>query len=400
MAEILSWLLFVMTIGFVLYWLITYGFLKLGMYLNVGTRSIEFFRLWLKPLFIINFSWFLIVELVFSFVYWTPFVLIKIVSFFNPIFSILNRLQSAEPSFFQWLFRSALIYFAVMIPYFVLQYKLSFHFKKTIFSKLAKSMKVKKHRFHGQIAKNSLHKKLYTQMATSNDDVLGWIEESLSEFELKPGDEAKRFSISNVGTDYMSWELNGMNIEFFESCIEFNGQEQVVDKEGKKSYSTALTKELFDGIIIIVKNVFSESWKPTLFENERIFIGKEKQNRPIHKQGFFIRMYNDIVFRTISTADGVSYNNSQRVDYILPEKIRSNTTSLFQYYFCDEQHLYLLLKTELENTAFDLNMNIPVSKSMELFKQDLNLVEAAVQEISSVINVIEAKNQEQKKVSA
>ncbi|MFN9960431.1 MAG: hypothetical protein ACK55I_45690, partial [bacterium] len=98
------------------------------------------FRLWLKPLFVINFSWFVVIEIVFSLVYWTTFVLLKILPFVTPAVLFVNGLHSNDPDIISWLFYSIIIYFIVMIPYFFLQYKLSFHFKKTIFTKLASSI--------------------------------------------------------------------------------------------------------------------------------------------------------------------------------------------------------------------------------------------------------------------
>jgi hypothetical protein len=74
MEDLFSWLLVGMTGGFIVYWLISYLFIKLGSALNAGVGVIEFFRIWLKPLFFINFLWFLIIEIIFSLIYWTLFL--------------------------------------------------------------------------------------------------------------------------------------------------------------------------------------------------------------------------------------------------------------------------------------------------------------------------------------
>ena len=81
MAEFLSWVILSMTFGFGFYWIISYVFLRIGFYFHVGTVGIEFLRLWLKPLFIINFLWFVVIEIVFSLVYWTSFLLLKILPY-------------------------------------------------------------------------------------------------------------------------------------------------------------------------------------------------------------------------------------------------------------------------------------------------------------------------------
>ena len=81
MEDLFSWLLVGMTGGFFLYWVTSYLFLKLGSALNVGVGTIEFFRIWLKPLFFINFLWFLIIEIIFSLIYLTLFLLKSVINF-------------------------------------------------------------------------------------------------------------------------------------------------------------------------------------------------------------------------------------------------------------------------------------------------------------------------------
>ncbi len=392
MSEVISWVIFIMTFGFIGYWLISYCFLKLGSYFKVGTAGIEFFRLWLKPLFIINFSWFVVIEIIFSLVYWTTFVLLTILPFVKPAVLFVNGLHSNDPGIISWLIYSIIIFCIVMTPYFILQNKLSFYFKKTIFTKLANSLNAKNVIFHGQSAKLNINQQLFTQLAAKDEIAKKWVTSSIEDFQSKPGNEDKRFSIRNIATDHMSWELDDFKTDFFEAVIEFDGEIKSIDNKGKVSYDSKYTKELFDGIVIIVENVFKEPWKPTVFETERVFIGKEKQNRTIHKQNFLIKLYNDIVFKSIATKTGVSYDNCLIEQFTEPEKLKIQTEPLFQYILCDQNNLYLFLKTELDGTSFDLNMNIPVKKSMELFKQDLDLVESAIGEISLILKYIEDNN--------
>ncbi len=177
-----------------------------------------------------------------------------------------------------------------------------------------------------------------------------------------------------------------MKADFYEAVILFDAS-----RKRKSGYKTAFEKELFDGIVILVENIFTEPWKPTVFETERVFTGKEK-NRTIHKQNFLIRFYNYLVFRTRATEKVAAYDNSFIDQYIEPGKLKIQTQSLFQYVFCDQKNLYLLLKTELDGTSFDLNMNIPVKDSMELFSQDLSLVATAMGEIQRILQFIEDNN--------
>ncbi|MCF8269894.1 MAG: hypothetical protein K9I25_07955, partial [Crocinitomicaceae bacterium] len=221
MAEVLSWVIFIMTFGFIGYWLISYCFLKLGSYFKIGAVGIEFFRLWLKPLFIINFSWFIVIEIIFSLVYWTTFVLLKVLPFTTPAVLFINGFHSNDPGLFAWIFYSIIIFCVVMTPYFFLQYKLSFHFKKTIFTKLASSINAKNIQFHGQRAKLNLDKILFTKLASRNEKIIQWVNDSIKDYESKRGNEDKRFSINLTATDHMSWELNNIKAEFFEAVVEF-----------------------------------------------------------------------------------------------------------------------------------------------------------------------------------
>ena len=81
-----------------------------------------------------------------------------------------------------------------------------------------------------------------------------------------------------------------------------------------------------------------------------------------------------------------SYNNSQLTQYIVPEKLKINTNSVIPYIMCENRNIYLFLHTDLESTSFDLNMNLPVRESMELFKQDLTIVQTAISEIEPILS--------------
>ena len=392
MSELLSWIIFTMTFGFICYWIISYIFLKIGFYIRMGIGGIEFLRLWLKPLFIFNFLWFVVIEIVFSLVYWTTFVLLKILPFVTPTVLFENSYHSNDPSFFSWLVYSLIIFCVVMIPYFILQFKLSFYFKKTMFVELAKSINAKNVVFHGQSSRLNIDPSLYTQLAARDEKSKNWVKSSFEDYQSKHGNEDKRFSITNTATDHMSWELNNVKADFFEAVIEFDGEIKRVNHKGKVRYISEYNKVLFDGIVIVVENVFRESWKPTVFETENQFIDKGKKNRTIHEENFFIKYYNEIVFKTLAKKEAVSYQNSSIDQYFEPEKLKIQTESLFQYIICDQNNLYLLLKTELDGSCFDLNMNISVQASMELFKQDLLLVEFAMNEISLILKYIEDNN--------
>jgi len=391
MSEIFSWMLFVMTTGFIFYWLLSFVFLKLGFYFNVGDLAVEFFRIWLKPLFLINLLWFLIIEIVFSLVYWTSFALLKIIPFLTPAILFVNSLHSENPGSMSWLFYSLIIFCVVMTPYFFLQFKLSFYFKRTIFTKIASSLNAKNSKFFGQSANIVLEQNLYTQLAAKDQEIMEWVEKSLQDFSSSKGNEDKRFSIKMTGTDHMSWEINNINAHFFEGLIEFHGIEKFYDRHGKTQYKLVLNKKLFDGIVIFVENILKDSWSPTIFETEQIFADNEPKNRKIHNSSFFTKLYSNLVFKSMASKTGAAYDDTNLQQYVVPEILKIKTNSLFQYIICDNQNLYMLVHTDLENTAFDLNMNIPVKNSIEYFEHDLELVKNAIGEIELILKVIEEK---------
>ena len=390
MEDLFSWLLVGMTGGFFLYWVTSYLFLKLGSALNVGVGTIEFFRIWLKPLFFINFLWFLIIEIIFSLIYWTLFLLKSVITFLIPVFKMMNNFHPEEGSFYWWIFISIIIYIVVMTPYFFLQFKLSFHFKRTIFTKLAATFNAQKTKFHGQSIGLKINQNLFTQLAAKDEPVSQWVQNSLEDFSTKPGNEDRRFSISMTSSDYMSWEINNIKSDFFEAVINFRGEAKHTDNEGKTSYKMALEKELFDGIVILIEDALESPWSHTIFEIEQNFKEKKIKNRAIHKQNFLISIYNDIVFKSIATESTAEYNNSQFSQYIVPEKLKIKTNSVIPYIMCENRNIYLFLHTDLESTSFDLNMNLPVRESMELFKQDLTIVQTAISEIEPILTAINA----------
>jgi hypothetical protein len=391
MSEIFSWMLFVMTTGFIFYWLLSFVFLKLGFYFNVGALAVEFFRIWLKPLFLINLLWFLIIEIVFSLVYWTSFALLKIIPFLTPAILFVNSLHSENPGSMSWLFYSLVIFCVVMTPYFFLQFKLSFYFKRTIFTKLASSLNAKNSKFLGQSANIVLDQNLYTRLAAKDQKIMEWVEKSLQDFSSSKENEDKRFSIKMTGTDHMSWEINNINAHFFEGLIEFHGIEKFYDRHGKTQYKLVLNKKLFDGIVIFVENILKDSWSPAIFETEQIFADNEPKNRKIHNSSFFTKLYSNLVFKSMASKTGAAYDDTNLQQYVVPEILKIKTNSLFQYIICDNQNLYMLVHTDLENTAFDLNMNIPVKNSIEFFEHDLELVKNAIGEIELILKVIEEK---------
>lgn len=391
MDQLLSWLLVVMTAGFAVYWLISYLFLKLGSAINLSVGVLEFFRIWLKPLFIINFLWFLIIEIIFSLIYWTLFLLKSVIAFLIPVFSRFNSFHPEKGSFWMWLIISIIIYIVVMTPYFFLQFKLSFHFKRTIFSKLAGSFNAQKTKFLGQSSGFKMDQNLFAQLAAKDEPVNQWVKNSLEDFSSIPGNENRRFSINMTSTDHMSWEINNIKSNFFEAVIKFDGEAKHTDNEGKTSYKTALEKELFDGIVILMEDILDSPWSPTIFEIEQNIYEKKSKNREIHKQSFLISIYNDIVFKTMATNSTAAYNNSQLTQYVAPEKLKIKTDSFIQYVMCENKSVYLFLRTDLEGTSFDLNMNIRVRESMELFKQDLTIVHSAIGEIETILKSLGEK---------
>ncbi len=384
-----SWALIIMTVGFAAYWLISFTFIKFGAYVNAGENVIEFFRLWLKPLFALNFTWYILIEIIYSLIYWTKFLLFSVLSFFSPLAGFLNYFKPKEAVFFWWLFWSIVIYLVVMIPYFYLQFKLSNHFKKIIFSKLSKSLSLNKAEFKGQIGGIAIPELFFPQIAYRYDNILDWIKTSIADYSNLKDKEPHRFNFDFVTMDYMSYEYNKRHIEFCEAEIKFKGEEMYIDNEGKRKYSTKIDEELFDGVVICFKDFFDRNRNLTILECENSLKGVEKKkHREIHKEKFLIRIYKEIIFKSLATQIAPTYQSLNIEDCIQPKKIKLETQGNIQYLICEQKNLFLFLHTDLESTAFELNMNISVKQSMELFKQDLSLVIQTVNEIDAISKAI------------
>jgi hypothetical protein len=294
-------------------------------------------------------------------------------------------MKSDDPAFFTWIIYSVVIYLVVMTPYFILQYKLSFYFKRNIFTKLAPSFNATLSKFRGQTGGSEINQLLYTQLAAKDESIKDWVTKSLEDHASSPGFENKRFSIQMTATDNMTWEINNIKAEFYEGVIDFKGEKKIITRDGKTKYETAIEKELFDGIVICLENILENSWATTVFEVQQPETEKKVKNREIHKQKFLIRLYNDFVLKVILSKSKAETKGSNLAEFVPPEIIQIATNSSIQYLICEKNNMYVLLHTNLENTAFDLNMNIPVKESMELFKQDLSMVHSAMNDIPQIL---------------
>jgi len=381
MMTFFSWLFATTFLVFIAYWLITFLLFSISFKAKVGMWAVEFYRLWLKPLFLINFFWFIIAEIAFSLVYWTSVVLLSIIPFVSPAILYLNRLHTDNPSFWSWVFYSVILFLIVMSPYLFLQHKLSYYFKNTLYLKLAKTFQATSARFLGQTGGFELNMHVFTQLAARQETVINWIHQSLQDIIHSPGREEKRFSVDITSTDHMSWEINTVKGEYFEAVISFTGQQKYIER-GKVNYKDVLHEELFDGIIILLEDALEQSWQPAIFELDQN-VNSRPKIRPIHKQGFFISIGN-LGLTGLGRKSAITHSNTTPEQYFIPEKIKIEGASNIQYVACNEKNLYLLVCTDLENTAFDLNMNIPVRESIELFKRDLSIVQAAMSEVGTI----------------
>jgi hypothetical protein len=381
MMTFFSWLFATTFLVFIAYWLITFLLFSISFKAKVGMWAVEFYRLWLKPLFLINFFWFIIAEIAFSLVYWTSVVLLYIIPYFSPAILYLNRLHTDNPSFWSWGFYSVILFLIVMSPYLFLQHKLSYYFKNTLYLKLAKTFQATSARFLGQTGGFDLNKHVFTQLATRQETVINWIHQSLQDFIHSPGREEKRFSVDITSTDHMSWEINTVKGEYFEAVISFTGQQKFIE-DGKVNYKDLVHEELFDGIIILLKDALEQPWQPVIFELDQS-VNSRPKIRPIHKQGCLISIGN-LGLKGLGRKSAITHSNTNPEQYFIPEKIKIEGSINIQYVACNEKNLYLFIRTDLENTAFDLNMNIPVRESIELFKRDLSIVQAAMSEVGTI----------------
>ena len=105
---------------FIAYWLGTVLMLSSAALTGAGLGFLEFMRLWIKPLFWMNFSYFAVAEVIFSAIYWFGFAFMSLTGFMRPmawLVGIVEPPSDSDDPVFVWAVLSILLFMLIMAPY-------------------------------------------------------------------------------------------------------------------------------------------------------------------------------------------------------------------------------------------------------------------------------------------
>ncbi|MBF0266872.1 MAG: hypothetical protein HQL46_16535 [Gammaproteobacteria bacterium] len=407
MDTIINFLVF-LTPVFIVYWILSMVFVSIGQLVNGGNLFLGFMRLWVKPLFLMNFVYFVVAEVIFSAVYWGGYVFSKIASlsyigfigrpleiFYNFLFRIIPTSSGGDGAFETYLFISVVIFFIIMIPYIVVHLRLTSFFKKAIFKNITTELKISEAQFITQSPGKLLPSELVNYLVSQDTKAKNWIVKTFEEQSSNFQGDPKKFSLGTMNADHMKWTLNNQHFECWESRIDIDRKTPSRDSEDKLSYKSD-KHTCLDGLVIKVNDIFTHEVGTKLYEvNSAI---QTAINREQHAQGFWIS-----IIEIFSRGVGKHQNESNTSLDDFPDtlfNIKLNDSLNLKYAGTQGKSLYLFIETRLDGTMFDFNQNIPVSKSIELFLEDLQFVLKHCQLVGEVKQVIQSLESESLKAIA
>jgi len=340
-------------------------------------------RFWIKPLFWMNFAYFVVLEILFSLLYWFGLMLMRFTGFMSPansVFRFVGSISSTDPSVWLWIILSVFLFIIVMTPYIVIHVRLTKFFKRLVLTILSPEFGVEKAKLVGQTPGKLLPTKFVKFVVGINEKAREWMEMCFEK------GSKKKFAIDAYNADHMRWKIKGHLVDFWESRLTFTERTPKEDEEGKIIYEDDFT-DYFDGLIIRIQDAMPSKWDSTLFQ---VFHASDqpKVHRDRHEHGILITLIEGIVNRGI--AGHCDESNSTLDDY--PE-------SLFQleipgdhsiaYVGVQGTDIYLFVKTNLDGTMFDFSMNQTTQKSLDLFREDLRMVKAHIDVSENAIDAME-----------
>jgi|GEM_PF-1127985 len=370
--------------AFMAYWIVTMGVLTVGPLLGGSQRFLEFMRNWIKPLFWMNFAYFIVLEILFSLVYWIALKLMVFVGFMSPVNSLFRFVRTAagpDPDVWTWLAMSALLFLIIMFPYILVHIRLTKFFKRVVLIILSPEFGVEKAKLVGQAPGKLLPKEFVIAIIGPQEKPREWMKM------CREDGSKKKFEISARNSDHMRWKVAGQLVDFWETQLTFNAKRPKKHSDGKITYKDSVTT-YFDGLIIRIKDVMPSEWDTELIQVSGAR-AKKRFHRYKHKQGFFISLIEDIINR------GHAVHGNQRKpafkDY--PDaftQIELPGDHNITYLGARGTDLYLFVTTKLAGTMFDFNMNLPTQESLDLFREDLSLVKAHIDVSSAAVTAMES----------
>lgn len=374
------------TLVFVLYWIGTFAILMAGRFAALGLGFLEFMRIWIKPLFWMNFVYFAVVEAIFSAIYWLSYGLMNLTGFMRPMNALFRAVQpsaGSNPAVETWVFISLIIFAVIMIPYIFIHTRVSHYFKRSLLALLAPEFGLDNARLVSQRPDRLLLSTFVRRLVATDAGEREWIHSCFD-----PGIDRK-FELSTTNSDHFHCQVGGKPVDFWESEVTLNRLSPVTDSDGKKRYESDRRK-VFDGIVLRLEGVMRSEWTPELFVVER---GQDRAagHREKHRQGFFIWI---IEMLGRGGSEHGSEGNSTAADYPEPlaqgQGLALAEGGNIRFACAESGNLYLFVDTGLEGSTFDMNQNIGMRRNVDLFRQDLELVRKHLDLAPGIIDAAEA----------
>jgi hypothetical protein len=384
MLDAIFYFFVLLTPVFAVYWVLSMAFLAFGKSRSAGSGFLEFMRLWLKPLFWMNFMYYLAIEAVFTAVYWFGYVLSKTTAFpvglnllgriFAPLYNALFRMiptsSGGDTAVETWIFLSLVLFAIIMIPYMVVHFGVTGYFKKFVFKTITDHLRIPHARFVTQKPDTMLDSGLVNAVVSQDATAREWIRKTFEEQSPGYGGDPKKFSLSATNADHMQWQLDNLQFDFWESEIQIEKKTPRRDSEDKLSYNSDY-HTCFDGLVIRVNDFLPAGYETALYivDSE----SRSADHRPAHEQGFLISLIEILGGKGMGLHKDESSTSLQDFPDSLFSLELENARNL-RFVGTDGTSLLLFAESHLSGTMFDFNQNIPVSQSIELFSRDLEFV--------------------------
>lgn len=383
MLDAIFYFFVILTPVFALYWLLSMGFLAYGKSHNAGTGFLEFMRSWLKPLFWMNFAYYLAFEALFSAVYWFGYALAKTSAFpfglnmlgrflaplYNALFRLIPTSSGGDTAVETWLFISILLFAIIMIPYMVVHFGVTGYFKRFVFSTITDHLRIADARFVSQDPDKMLPSELVNAIVSRDKKAKQWIDKAFQNQAPTFDGDPKKFSLSATNADHMQWRLGNMPIDFWESEIKIEMKTPHRDSENKLSYNSDY-HTCFDGVVIKANDVLPHGYETNLYTVDADL--HSTGSRPAHEQGFLMSLV-----EVFGRGTGTHMDESSSSPKHFPERLHRlhlDGSMNLRFVGTEGTSLLLFVQTRLTGTMFDFNQDIPVGESIELFRQDLEFV--------------------------
>ena len=375
MTEILSTAFLLYTAVFAAYWTTSAALLLQDR--GGELRFLEFMRLWIKPLFWMNLSYFVVVEITFSAVYWAGIATIRFSTWLTGwswltypmegMFRLVNGVRGEDPYVSLWLIISIVLFAVVMAPYSFVHRRLGLRFKQLAFRIASTSIGVRSAEVISQAPSKLLPSALVCQLVSSFPRPRRSIHSIFSRAN-SDRDPPRKFEINAHNSNHMSWDIADTSTEFWESEIAFD--EQTINERGSGYDSDTTT--YFDGIVLRVEDAMDEEWEPSLFRVENVH-GVATDSRSRHgQQGFWMRVI-DLLGRGLATHATSEDSTSTSYPAQIPH-LDIELGGKVAFVGVDRRTLFLFVPTGFEGGGFELPMNVGVRESVAAFERELQRI--------------------------